>query len=301
MNVLNVGVRAGVRRLLELVRPNLDGRRAPEARVARGEEPGRGVGGEGGSGVGQLRLGRRVDVVRGRDGVVSFPVPEAVLPAEREFPWGACLPARAGGWGWRVQQRVKRWMDVVLAAAGLVVLWPVFLVAALLVKLSSPGPVIYRWPAVGLRGRVFISYKFRTMVANADALKPALLPYNEMRGPVFKIRDDPRVTRMGRWLRRFSIDELPQLWSVVKGDMSLVGPRPPFPEEFAQFEGWQRAKLAVKPGITCLWQVRGRNEIRDFDEWAAMDLEYIRNWSLWLDLKILLKTIPAVLGGRGAW
>ncbi|MBI4538202.1 MAG: sugar transferase [Gemmatimonadetes bacterium] len=200
-----------------------------------------------------------------------------------------------------MQQRLKRGIDLVFAFLSLVVLAPVFAVSALLVKIGSRGPVIYRWRAMGRGGRPFVSYKFRTMVENADELKAELLPLNEMRGPVFKIRNDPRITPVGRWLRRFSIDELPQLWSVLKGDMSLVGPRPPFPEEFAQFESWQWAKLAVTPGMTCLWQINGRNEIRDFDEWVALDLEYICDWSLWLDFKILLKTIPAVLNGRGAW
>jgi lipopolysaccharide/colanic/teichoic acid biosynthesis glycosyltransferase len=137
------------------------------------------------------------------------------------------------------------------------------------------------------------------MVVNADRLKEQLLEQNEMEGPVFKLKADPRVTGVGRILRKFSLDELPQLWSVFKGDMSLVGPRPPLQGEYAQFTEYQKQKLAVKPGITCLWQISGRNEIRNFDDWVRLDLEYIQTWSLWLDFKILLLTIPAVVRGTG--
>jgi lipopolysaccharide/colanic/teichoic acid biosynthesis glycosyltransferase len=139
------------------------------------------------------------------------------------------------------------------------------------------------------------------MVSDADARKTAILAHNEMTGPVFKMRADPRVTRAGRFLRKYSLDELPQLWSVLVGDMSLVGPRPVYPQEFAGFTSEQRAKLAVTPGITCLWQVSGRSEITDFDRWIALDVEYIRTWSLWLDLVILARTLPAVLRGTGAY
>jgi exopolysaccharide biosynthesis polyprenyl glycosylphosphotransferase len=196
----------------------------------------------------------------------------------------------------------KRAIDVAVSAALLVLLSPVFLLLALAVKLTSPdGPVFYRWRVVGVNRKPFTGYKFRTMVANAEQLKPALLEQNEMQGPVFKLRGDPRITPLGRILRRYSLDELPQLWSVLRGDMSLVGPRPPFAEEASRFEFWQRRKLSVKPGITCLWQVNGRNEIQSFDQWARLDLEYIESASLWLDCKILLKTIPVVLRGRGAY
>src|SRR5262249_29880127 len=166
---------------------------------------------------------------------------------------------------------------------------------ALVVRVTSGSPVLYHWHVVGQHGRDFRSYKFRTMVPNADALKPLLLSENTMTGPVFKIRNDPRVTPAGRFLRRYSLDELPQLWGVVRGDMSLVGPRPPLQSEYARFTDAQKLKLAVKPGITCLWQVSGRNEIRDFDEWLRLDLEYINSWSLWLDVKILLRTIATVI------
>jgi lipopolysaccharide/colanic/teichoic acid biosynthesis glycosyltransferase len=200
-----------------------------------------------------------------------------------------------------VQQKIKRVLDVVGAATGLVLLLPLLLVVALLVRLTSRGPVLYRYPVIGYRGRPFTGLKFRTMVVDADSRKAEYMQQNEMNGPVFKLRNDPRVTRPGRWLRRYSIDELPQLWSVVRGDMSLVGPRAPGPEEFARFERWQCGKLAVKPGITCIWQVSGRSEISDFDTWARLDLDYIESWNLALDLVLLLRTIPAVISARGAY
>lgn len=197
------------------------------------------------------------------------------------------------------QRGVKRIIDFVVALLALVILSPLLLVIAVAIKLTSPGPIFYRWKVVGQHGKPFEGYKFRTMVVNADQLKAQLLAQNEMQGPVFKIKNDPRITAVGRILRKFSLDELPQLWSVLKGDMSLVGPRPPLQSEYAEFTEAQKQKLAVKPGITCLWQISGRNEIRDFDEWLRLDLEYIRHWSLWLDLKILLLTIPAVIKGTG--
>ncbi|MFN3485446.1 MAG: sugar transferase [Planctomycetota bacterium] len=195
---------------------------------------------------------------------------------------------------------VKRIFDVVVSAVALVAASPIMLAAALAIKITSPdGPVIFRQKRSGMNGRVFTLYKFRTMVPNAEALKAALESKNEMDGPVFKIRNDPRVTRVGRILRKLSIDELPQLWNVLRGDMSIVGPRPPIPAEVERYERWQRRRLSMRPGITCIWQVSGRNAI-DFKRWMEMDLEYIDNWSLALDFKILLKTIPAVLSSRGA-
>lgn len=232
---------------------------------------------------------------------LALPATEVVARVRLEYDWDGCLPERATGRRWRIERAAKRAFDVVVGSLLLVLLLPVFAVVALIVKLTSPGPVFYRWNAVGERGRPFTTYKFRTMEPDADRKKNALKHLNEMRGPVFKIRRDPRVTPVGRWLRKYSVDELPQLWSVVKGDMSLVGPRPPFPEEFAGFEPWQWAKLAVTPGITCFWQVSGRSEISDFREWVRLDLAYIERWSLWLDLQILLRTIPAVLAARGAY
>jgi lipopolysaccharide/colanic/teichoic acid biosynthesis glycosyltransferase len=219
----------------------------------------------------------------------------------REVEWDSYLPPRAAGRRWRVERRVKRGLDIVVSLLLLVLLAPALGLIALVVRLTSAGPIFYHWKVLGCRARPFLGYKFRTMVPNAEALKAEMLDRNEMTGPVFKMRDDPRVTSSGRWLRRYSLDELPQLWSVLRGDMSLVGPRPPSPEEFVAFAPWQRGKLAVTPGITCLWQVMGRSEISDFDDWARLDLEYIANWSLWLDLKILALTVPVVVRGRGAY
>lgn len=201
---------------------------------------------------------------------------------------------------WRsLQKLAKRAFDIVVSGMGLLALSPFLAVIGLLVKLTSAGPVFYRWNVVGYNGTYFTGYKFRTMVVNADSVKELLLANNEMKGPVFKMTDDPRVTPLGRILRKWSLDELPQLWSVLKGDMSLVGPRPPLVIEWIHFTEWQKQKLQVKPGVTCLWQVNGRNQISDFDDWVRLDLQYIRDWSLVLDLKILLKTIPVVLLGKG--
>jgi lipopolysaccharide/colanic/teichoic acid biosynthesis glycosyltransferase len=232
---------------------------------------------------------------------LPFPVPAAVLRARRETDWTAYLPPRAAGASWTVGQWVKRGADIVLSLAALVMLSPLLLVLALLVRFTSDGPVFYQWRVLGQHARPFVGWKFRTMVANADALKAQLLEQNEMTGPAFKMRNDPRITAVGRWMRKFSLDELPQLWSVLRGDMSLVGPRPPSPEEFEHFSAWQRGKLAVKPGITCLWQVSGRSEITDFDEWMRLDRQYVQEWSLALDAKLLVRTIPAVMRGHGAY
>jgi len=227
--------------------------------------------------------------------------PGSVARAAAEVDWSAAVPARASRWPWRACQALKRFSDVVIAGVGLVVFIPVFLLLAITVILDSGWPVFYPWRVVGQRGRRFTGYKLRTMVREADELKANLAHLNEMNGPVFKIRDDPRVTRLGRLLRRYSLDELPQLWSVLVGDMSLVGPRPLSPEEFIRAAPTQRRKLSVKPGITCLWQVSGRNEIGDFEDWVRLDLDYIHKWSLWLDLRILLKTIRVVVRGTGAY
>jgi exopolysaccharide biosynthesis polyprenyl glycosylphosphotransferase len=195
--------------------------------------------------------------------------------------------------------QLKRLTDVV-AASVLLALWAPFVVLiALVIKIVSGGPVLFRQTRVGLNGRQFTLYKFRTMVEGAERRQAELAHLNVMSGPVFKSANDPRVTRFGALLRRHSLDELPQLWNVLKGEMSLVGPRPPLPEEVAQYERWQKRRLSMRPGLTCLWQVSGRNRI-DFDRWMELDLEYIDNWSPRLDLKILLRTIPAVLGGSGA-
>jgi lipopolysaccharide/colanic/teichoic acid biosynthesis glycosyltransferase len=199
----------------------------------------------------------------------------------------------------RWQLAIKRLIDLGVAAALLVLLFPVLLVTAIAVKLTSDGPIFYRWRGLGENGRPFVGFKFRTMVRDADALKADLLHLNERRGPVFKIAQDPRVTPLGRWLRKYSIDELPQLWSVLAGDMSLVGPRPVFPSEYQEFQLWQMRKLSVKPGITCIWQLDGRQHVSDFSDWARLDLQYIDTWSLWNDLAILFRTPMAIIEGTG--
>jgi exopolysaccharide biosynthesis polyprenyl glycosylphosphotransferase len=194
---------------------------------------------------------------------------------------------------------VRRILDIILAGLLAVVTLPITLVSAILIKLTSPGPILFRQERCGLNGRVFVMHKFRSMVDNAEQFRFEFEALNEMDGPVFKSSRDPRITWVGRFLRRFSIDELPQLYNVLRGDMSLVGPRPPLPQEVIRYERWQRRRLSMKPGITCLWQISGRNEV-SFKDWMKLDLEYIDNWSLLLDLKILLKTLPVVLLGRGA-
>jgi exopolysaccharide biosynthesis polyprenyl glycosylphosphotransferase len=192
----------------------------------------------------------------------------------------------------------KRAIDVVLALAGIILLSPVFVIAAILIKLTSSGPVIFRQVRCGLNGRTFTFYKFRSMVQDAEARLHQVAHLNE-RDIVMKIRNDPRLTAVGKWLRKFSIDELPQLFNVLKGDMSLVGPRPAIPTEVARYQRWQRRRLRMRPGLTCLWAVRGRDKV-DFESWMRLDLQYIDTWSLGLDAKIILLTIPHVMSGRGA-
>lgn len=194
---------------------------------------------------------------------------------------------------------VKRTIDCLGALSLLVVLSPLMVLTALLVKLTSPGPIIFRQIRCGLGGRQFTLYKFRSMIQGAEGKKSELEALNELDGPVFKVSNDPRCTPLGRVLRKLSIDELPQLFNVFKGDMSFVGPRPPLPEEVKHYVRWQRRRLRMRPGLTCLWILEGRNHL-NFERWMQLDLEYIDNWSLFLDLKILLKTIPIVLSTRGA-
>ncbi len=195
---------------------------------------------------------------------------------------------------------VKRIVDITLSSILIVVLSPILCLTALAIKLDSPGPVLFCQRRVGLNGRIFTLLKFRSMVHDAEKLLPNLKNLNEMEGPVFKLRNDPRVTRVGWFVRRFSIDELPQLLNVIKGDMSLVGPRPPLPEEVSLYMRKQRRRLSMRPGMTCIWQVSGRNEIPDFEHWAKLDLEYIDNWSLASDFRLMLRTIPVVISGFGA-
>src|SRR5712692_3016971 len=199
-----------------------------------------------------------------------------------------------------VQRIVTRLVDIVVAILILIIGSPIWLCIALAIRISSPGEILYKQIRIGLKGRPFKVYKFRSMYKNAETRLAALLPHNEVQGPLFKIKDDPRITPVGRFLRHTSFDEIPQLINVLKGEMSLVGPRPPLPHEVAQYEEWQKERLAIKPGMTGLWQVRGRSDI-SFDEGVLMDLYYIENWSLRLYFQVLFRTIPVVLLGRGAY
>jgi exopolysaccharide biosynthesis polyprenyl glycosylphosphotransferase len=194
----------------------------------------------------------------------------------------------------------KRMIDVVGAVLALIVLAPLMALVAIVIKLESRGPVLYRSTRIGKAGRPFIFLKFRSMVDGADQHRHTLSHLNEMDGPTFKISRDPRVTRIGRFLRVTSVDEVPQFLNVLRGELSLVGPRPPIPEEVAQYEPWQYRRLDVRPGITCLWQISGRSNL-SFKEWMRLDLEYIKHQSFWLDMRILLRTIPAVLSREGAY
>jgi exopolysaccharide biosynthesis polyprenyl glycosylphosphotransferase len=199
-----------------------------------------------------------------------------------------------------VQRAITRAVDILVAILLIVLGSPLWLWISLAIRLDSPGVVIYKTIRIGLNGKPFMMYKFRSMYNGSDQLKATLMTQNEAQGPLFKMRDDPRITPVGRFLRRRSLDEIPQLINVIRGEMSLVGPRPPLPSEVAQYEEWQKGRLAIKPGITGLWQVRGRSDI-SFDEGVLMDLYYIENWSLRLYFQILLRTIPAVTFSRGAY
>ncbi len=194
----------------------------------------------------------------------------------------------------------KRSIDLIFSSILLFLLIPVFIIVPILIKTTSKGPVFFRQKRVGLNGRIFTLLKFRSMVINAEELLIKLKDKNEMQGPVFKMTNDPRITKLGAFLRKYSIDELPQLINVIRGDMSLVGPRPPLPDEVDQYKRKQRKRLSMRPGLTCTWQVSGRSNILNFEDWAKLDLEYIDNWSLSRDIKLLIKTIPVVLFGNGA-
>lgn len=198
------------------------------------------------------------------------------------------------------QVRVKRTIDVVGSLLALLLLSPLLVLTAIMVKLDTPGPVLYRQERVGRGGRRFTMYKFRSMVDGAHADRPDLDDANEVNGPAFKMRDDPRITSVGRLIRKVSIDELPQFWNVLRGDMSLVGPRPPLPEEYVSYGRAHFRRLLVTPGLTCIWQVSGRSNV-DFEDWVAMDVEYITTWNLRRDLALLARTVPAVFSGRGAY
>lgn len=222
--------------------------------------------------------------------------------ASYEVPFGTDNPlqevAPTGDYGYKV---LRRAMDCIGAGIGLLLLSPLFALTAVLIKLESKGPVLFSQTRIGKDGEEFRCWKFRSMFRDAEQRKQELLQLNEMAGGVtFKMKHDPRVTRVGRFIRKASIDELPQLWNVFNGDMSLVGPRPAVPQEVAQYSAHERQRLAVKPGITCIWQVSGRSDI-PFNEQVLMDIEYIRRRSLWLDISLLLRTIPAVLLARGSY
>jgi exopolysaccharide biosynthesis polyprenyl glycosylphosphotransferase len=195
---------------------------------------------------------------------------------------------------------IKRGIDVVGAVVGLVLGAPLLALIGVAIRLDSPGPIVFRQTRVGTAGKTFEMYKFRSMREGAEAELEQLRELNEADGPIFKIRDDPRLTRVGRFLRRTSLDELPQFWNVLRGEMSLVGPRPPLPAEVTRYMEWHKKRLEVRPGMTALWQVSGRSTL-SFDEGVLLDIYYIENWSLWLDFKILLRTIPQVLFGGGAY
>ena len=208
--------------------------------------------------------------------------------------WQFALP---DSWSYRFGKRV---FDVVLALCGLTLLLPLLPVVIALIKLDSPGPIVFAQRRVGRGGRLFTCYKFRSMIESAESMKAELAALNEASGPAFKIRDDPRITRVGAFLRRSSLDEVPQLLNILRGQMSLVGPRPQIPAEVELYEPWHRRRLEVKPGITCLWQIAGRSHI-GFDEWMRLDLDYLRRRSLRLDLWIVLHTLPAVIARKGAY
>lgn len=201
--------------------------------------------------------------------------------------------------GFSFYEVIKRVIDVVCSFVGVLVLSPLFIIIAIIIKFTSKGPVFFSQKRVGRDGKEFKMYKFRSMVVNAEELKEKLVAQNEMSGPMFKMKDDPRVTKVGKFIRKTSIDELPQLFNVLKGDMSLVGPRPSLPKEVAQFEDWMYRRLEVKPGLTCYWQVSGRNNI-DFEDWMKLDIKYVDERSTWIDIKLIFKTVGVLFGDKNA-
>lgn len=194
---------------------------------------------------------------------------------------------------------IKRLIDIACSFLGVILLSPLFIIIAIIIKITSKGPVFFSQKRVGKNGKEFNMYKFRSMVVNAEELKEKLAAQNEMSGPMFKMKDDPRVTKVGKFIRKTSIDELPQLWNVLKGDMSLVGPRPSLPKEVAQFENWMYRRLEVKPGLTCYWQVSGRNNI-DFEDWMKLDIKYVDERSTFIDIKLIFKTVFVLFGDKNA-
>ena len=201
--------------------------------------------------------------------------------------------------GFSFYEAIKRLIDIICSFVGILVLSPLFIIIAIIVKFTSKGPIFFSQKRVGRNGKEFDMYKFRSMVVNAEELKEKLAAQNEMSGPMFKMKDDPRVTKVGKFIRKTSIDELPQLWNILKGDMSLVGPRPSLPKEVAQFEDWMYKRLEVKPGLTCYWQVSGRNNI-DFEDWMKLDIRYVEEKNLWIDIKLICKTVFVLFGDKNA-
>lgn len=194
---------------------------------------------------------------------------------------------------------IKRILDIILSLTGLIIVSPIFLIVGVCIKLESKGPVFFSQKRIGLKGKEFNMYKFRSMVINAEELKAKLKDQNEMSGPMFKMKDDPRITRVGRIIRKTSIDELPQLINVLRGEMSLVGPRPSLPDEVKEFEPWMLKRLDVKPGLTCYWQVMGRNNI-EFNQWMKLDIKYVNERNIWIDIKLILKTFFVLFGDENA-
>ena len=201
--------------------------------------------------------------------------------------------------GFSFYEIIKRLIDIICSFMGLLAFSPLFIIIAIIIKFTSKGPVFFSQKRVGKYGREFDMYKFRSMVVNAEELKEKLAAQNELSGPMFKMKDDPRVTKVGKFIRKTSLDELPQLWNVLKGDMSLVGPRPSLPKEVAQFEDWMHRRLEVKPGLTCYWQVSGRNNI-DFEDWMKLDIRYVEERNLFVDIKLIFKTIFVLFGDKNA-
>ena len=201
--------------------------------------------------------------------------------------------------GFSFYEAIKRLIDIICSFVGILVLSPLFIIIAIIVKFTSKGPIFFSQKRVGRNGKEFDMYKFRSMVVNAEELKEKLAAQNEMSGPMFKMKDDPRVTKVGKFIRKTSLDELPQLWNVLKGDMSLVGPRPSLPKEVAQFEKWMYKRLSVKPGLTCFWQVSGRNNI-DFEDWMKLDIKYVDERNIWIDIKLIFKTVLVLFGDKNA-
>ncbi len=239
--------------------------------------------------------------VKGPESSIAIRSLERTMHAGQRFLYGtdfveteSAIPVRPVAYA-----NAKRALDIALSLLGIVLFAPVFLLVALLVKITSRGPVIFRQTRVGLGGRLFTCYKFRSMYQDAERRKAELMHLNEATGPVFKMKRDPRITPVGRIIRKLSLDELPQLFNVLRGDMSIVGPRPPVPQEVIRYSEHELQRLSVVPGLTCLWQISGRSSV-GFERWVELDLAYIDNMTFWNDLKIIVKTVPAVVTGRGA-